>query len=113
MERVKSLKELADLGLTIGRRFYGQYPETSRSHYKPPQQGDGGDSGADGSQANCDARPAAGLSRRSSAPSLLLVYGLSANCSDWISNGGTHHRSGYFSEGEDSPGALHSTLDFS
>ncbi len=29
-------KEAVDLGVTIAFRFYGRYPETGRSYYKPP-----------------------------------------------------------------------------
>lgn len=30
------LREMADLGFVIAFRFYGRYPETGRSYYKPP-----------------------------------------------------------------------------
>ncbi|CAM6028193.1 unnamed protein product [Sphagnum balticum] len=32
-------KEALDLGVVIAWRFYGRYPETGRSYYKPPSCG--------------------------------------------------------------------------
>jgi hypothetical protein len=72
-------KEAVDLGITIAFRFYGRYPETGRSYYKPPCCNVAGNETDDGENRPAERRIISSRRR----PSLMQSLQLPNNFSVW------------------------------
>ncbi len=76
-------KEAVDLGFTIAFRFYGRYPETGRSYYKPPCCNVPGNETDDGENRPAEKRIISSRRRPSLMQSLQLPNNLSVL---WLPN---------------------------
>ncbi|CAM6059935.1 unnamed protein product [Sphagnum tenellum] len=76
-------KEAVDLGITIAFRFYGRYPETGRSYYKPPCCNVAGNETDDGENRPAEKRIISSRRRPSLMQSLQLPNNLSVL---WLPN---------------------------